>query len=303
MVSSDFEGALMMTESAQAGVIVVGLGQTGLSCVRYLLGKGIVPTVVDTRAEPPGRDELPEGVGLLCGELDGAVLSRAEQLVVSPGIPLANPAIRQALAAGVEVIGDIELFARDADAPIVAITGSNGKSTVTAWVGEMAAAAGWSVGVGGNIGTPALDLLGQGHRLYVLELSSFQLETTFSLRAAAATVLNVSEDHMDRYDSLEHYRRVKLAIYRHAGRVVTNRDDPQTLGDEPSNNSFGADERDYGLLTFDDCCWLSAQGEALLPADAMQLRGLHNQMNALAALALADAVGVPRSANPRRWPR
>ena len=161
-------------------VVILGLGKTGLSCVNYFLRQGITPMVLDTRANPPGRQELASGVELRCGALDAELLCQAELIIASAGIALATPALQAAAAAGVEIIGDIELFVREAKAPIVAITGSNGKSTVTTLVGEMAAEAGIRVGVGGNIGTPALDLLLSPCDLYVLELSSFQLETTHS---------------------------------------------------------------------------------------------------------------------------
>ena len=209
-------------------VVILGLGKTGLSCVHYFLRQGITPMVLDTRANPPGRQELPASVELRCGELDVALLTQAELIIASPGIALATPALQAAAAAGVEIIGDIELFVRAAQAPIVAITGSNGKSTVTTLVGEMAVEAGINVGVGGNIGTPALDLLLEPCDLYVLELSSFQLETTHSLRAAAATILNLSEDHLDRYDGMAGYLAAKQRIYAGAQHILVNRDDHAT---------------------------------------------------------------------------
>ncbi len=277
--------------------LVLGLGLTGLSCVRFLRGEGEAVAVWDSRTAPPGAEQLaaefPE-VALHCGPFDGAQLCRVQRLVVSPGIPLATPALRQAAEAGVEILGDIELFARHADAPVVAITGSNGKSTVTRWVGEMAAAAGWSVGVGGNIGTPALDLLGQGHRLHVLELSSFQLETTQSLDCVAATVLNVSDDHLDRYDSYRHYRDTKRRLYQQTRLCITNRADPDTRAPESATQlSFGLDHPDteeaYGVVDG----WLSQGKTRLLPCAELGLVGDHNRANALAAMALARAAGVP----------
>jgi len=278
-------------------IIVVGLGITGLSVVRYLLARGHRPVVMDSRAEPPGKGQLPAGASWCDGGLDGERLARAKMIVLSPGVPLATPAIRMAAQAGVEIVGDVELFAREARAPIVAITGSNGKTTVTTLVGEMARQAGWQVGVGGNIGTPALELLDDAAQLYVLELSSFQLETTRSLRPAAATVLNVSEDHMDRYASLEEYRAAKLNIYRGAGCAVINRDDPLTHTRAAARiASFGRDNNGYGLVYEGDDCWLTAEGERLVKASGLALSGQHNLLNLLAALALAEAVGIPRTA-------
>ena len=182
--------------------LVVGLGKTGLSCVRYLSEQGRDIAVADTRTAPPGLDELRAGwpdIPVHLGPFDRDLFAGFNELVVSPGISIAEPAITGAAKQGARIRGDIDLFAEAADAPIVAITGSNGKTTVTTLLGKMARTAGRKVAVGGNIGTPALDLLNRGADLYVLELSSFQLETTEELNALAATVLNVSDDHMDRY--------------------------------------------------------------------------------------------------------
>ncbi|HIA9542071.1 TPA: Mur ligase family protein, partial [Klebsiella pneumoniae] len=175
-------------------VVIIGLGMTGLSCVDFFMARGVTPRVMDTRVAPPGLDKLPESVECHVGGLNDTWLLAADLIVASPGIALAHPSLSAAADAGVEIVGDIELFCREAQAPIIAITGSNGKSTVTTLVGEMAKAAGVNVGVGGNIGLPALMLLDTDRELYVLELSSFQLETTSSLQAVAATILNVTED-------------------------------------------------------------------------------------------------------------
>ena len=278
-------------------VVILGLGKTGLSCVNYFLRQGVTPMVLDTRANPPGRQELPSHVELHCGPLDAELLCQAELIIASPGIALATPALQAAAAAGVEIIGDIELFVREAKAPIVAITGSNGKSTVTTLVGEMAAEAGIAVGVGGNIGTPALDLLLTPCDLYVLELSSFQLETTHSLQAAAATILNLSEDHLDRYDGMAGYLAAKQKIYQGARHILVNRDDAATL---PVGGtvwqSFGLDGASYGRVYHQGALWLAVQGEPQLPVAELHIVGAHNQMNALAAMALCDAVQVPRTA-------
>ncbi|MBS0924430.1 UDP-N-acetylmuramoyl-L-alanine--D-glutamate ligase [Providencia sp. JGM181] len=280
-------------------VVIIGLGLTGLSCVDFFLARGVVPRVMDTRAVPPGVDKLPENVACHSGSLNNEWLQQADLIVASPGIALATPQLQEAASNGIEIVGDIELFCREADAPIVAITGSNGKSTVTSLVGEMAKAAGISVGVGGNIGIPAVSLLNQGHSLFVLELSSFQLETTSSLRAAAATVLNVTEDHMDRYPlGLEQYRAAKLRIYDNAQHCIVNAQDPLTLPHDQSVSqytSFGLNSGDYYFDTQKRV--LVAQGEEVLDVAQMHLTGQHNYMNALAALALADTVAIPRDAS------
>ncbi len=226
-------------------VVIIGLGLTGLSCVDFFMTRGVTPRVMDTRISPPGQDQLPESVERHLGSLNQEWLLSADLIVASPGMALATPALSAAADAGVEIVGDVELFCREAQAPIVAITGSNGKSTVTTLVGEMAKAAGWAVGVGGNIGLPALSLLRQECQLYVLELSSFQLETTHSLHAAAATILNVTEDHMDRYPfGLQQYRAAKLRVYENAEVCVVNADDALTMpvrGADERCVSFGAD--------------------------------------------------------------
>ncbi|MGD8164636.1 UDP-N-acetylmuramoyl-L-alanine--D-glutamate ligase [Pantoea sp. FN0307] len=282
-------------------VVIIGLGLTGLSCVDFFLAQGVTPRVMDTRVSPPGLDKLPDSVERYLGSLNGDWLLAADLIVASPGMALAHPLLMEAAEAGVEIIGDIELFCREAQAPVVAITGSNGKSTVTSLVGEMARAAGWAVGVGGNIGLPALSLLQQPAQLYVLELSSFQLETTHSLKAAAATILNVSEDHMDRYPlGLQQYRAAKLRIYENAAVCVVNADDALTMpvrGADKRCVSFGVDVGDYHLNRQQGSIWLRVQGEKVLNTDEMTLVGLHNYTNALAALALADAVGIPRASS------
>ncbi|MBK4724879.1 MULTISPECIES: UDP-N-acetylmuramoyl-L-alanine--D-glutamate ligase [Erwiniaceae] len=280
-------------------VVIIGLGLTGLSCVDFFVSRGVTPRVMDTRVVPPGLEKLPENVERWLGSLNDDWLQGADLIVASPGMAVSHPSLMDAADAGVEIVGDIELFCREAQAPIVAITGSNGKSTVTTLVGEMAKAAGWQVGVGGNIGLPALMLLDNSAQLYVLELSSFQLETTASLRAAAATILNVTEDHMDRYPlGMQQYRAAKLRIYENAAVCVVNADDAMTMpvrGADKRCVSFGADVGDYHLNRQQGSIWLRVKGEKVLNTDEMHLVGQHNYTNALAALALADAVGLPRA--------
>ena len=278
-------------------VVIIGLGKTGLSCVTYFRQRGITPLVMDTRDNPPGKESLPADCRLITGPLDTDILCSASLIVASPGIALATPALQAAHSAGVEIVGDIELFAREAKAPVVAITGSNGKSTVTTLVGLMAEQAGFKVGVGGNIGTPALDLLLEPADLYVLELSSFQLETTSSLQPAAATILNLSEDHLDRYDGMSGYLKAKQRIFNHASHIVINRDDAATMpAEQPYWKSFGLNSDSYGRMQQEDGLWLSVDGQPVLAVTELNIVGAHNQMNALAAMALADAVNIPQTA-------
>ncbi|MFV9996607.1 MAG: UDP-N-acetylmuramoyl-L-alanine--D-glutamate ligase [Arsenophonus endosymbiont of Dermacentor nuttalli] len=277
-------------------VVIVGLGQTGLSCVDFFLSRQVVPRVIDTQLTPPGKDKLPAQVVCQCGSWNSEWLMAADLIVVSPGISLATPELKKAADKGIEIVGDIELFCRETDKPLVAITGSNGKSTVTALVGEMAKTANWQVGIGGNIGTPALTLLDKEYDLYVLELSSFQLETTFSLKAAVATILNVTADHMDRYPlGLQQYRAAKLRIYDGAKVCIINEQDPQTWplhGRDARCVNFGINSGNYQLNT--DCQELQIKGQPIINTTEIRLVGQHNYVNSLAALALADAVNIPR---------
>ncbi len=286
--------------------IVVGLGKTGLSCARHLARRGLPFAVVDSREQPPGLDafraEFPE-VFLELGPLRAETLSQCDELVVSPGMALATPAIAEALASGVRAVGDIELFAREVNAPIVAITGSNGKSTVTTLLGNMAQRAGRKVQVGGNLGTPVLDMLAEGEaELYVLELSSFQLETTHSLKAEVATLLNLSPDHMDRYPSVLAYHQAKSRIFLGARQVVVNRGDALSeplLAQGVTRWSFGLDRPDrhgFGLVEHAGETWLAFEFKPLMPAAQVRIPGRHNLENALAALALGHAVGLPMAA-------
>ncbi|KDM92742.1 UDP-N-acetylmuramoyl-L-alanine--D-glutamate ligase [Photobacterium galatheae] len=284
-------------------VVVVGLGVTGLSVVNHLKRQPEAPQirVIDTRVNPPGHEQLPADVALSAGEWQMDWLLDADLIVANPGVALSTPSLKTAAAAGIPIVGDIELFAWAADKPVVAITGSNGKSTVTSLVGEMAREAGIKVGVGGNIGLAALNMLGQQNELYVLELSSFQLETTASLDLVAAAYLNLSEDHMDRYDSLTDYGLAKQRIYRHAQLAISNRDDTATLPVEfaGKQSSFGFDEQDYGLIQYQQEEYLAVNGAPILPSKALALVGRHNVANSLAALALADAAGIDREASCR----
>lgn len=282
--------------------VVVGLGITGYSCVRYLVGQGIPVAVVDTRLEPPRLQELKQNfpqLQVVLGCLDETLLAQAHTIVLSPGVALHEPAIAKQVAQGVLVVGDIELFASAAKAPIVAITGSNAKSTVTTLVGKMAKEAGLNVKVGGNLGYPALDLLSEKASIYVLELSSFQLETTRSLQAQVATVLNLTPDHMDRYANFEEYKKAKLGIYHNCQVAVCNRDDINTeCGDNYKQRRFYFTlqepvQNEFGLVQKNNEFYLAFEDEILLPVSALPIRGRHYQANALAALAIGHGLGLP----------
>jgi UDP-N-acetylmuramoylalanine--D-glutamate ligase len=286
--------------------VVVGLGQTGYSAARFLLAHGSRVAVTDSRAEPPELQRLAALSGdvvVRTGGFDAALLEHADLVVVSPGVALTDPFFEAARARGLSIVGDIELFARAARAPVVGITGTNGKSTVTTLLAKMAARAGLKMRAGGNLGAPALDLLEAGVELYILELSSFQLETTESLSLAAATVLNVTPDHLDRYRDLAAYAAAKARIFARCDVAVINLDDPLVAamvgpGRRQLSFSLRADVgADYALMRRDDGdWWLMARDEPLLAFSQMRLTGLHNAANALAALALAEALELPRAA-------
>ncbi|MEX2476168.1 UDP-N-acetylmuramoyl-L-alanine--D-glutamate ligase [Marinobacter sp.] len=282
--------------------LVVGLGKTGLSCVRYLCEQGRDVAVADSRQNPPGLNALKAGwpdVPVHTGPFDAELFGSFNELVVSPGISIEAPAIRAAQAQGAQIRGDIDLFAEAADAPILAITGSNGKTTVTTLVGEMARACGRRVEVGGNIGTPALDLLGRGADLYVLELSSFQLETTEELNALAATVLNVSDDHMDRYPSKMAYFQAKQRIFRGCRNAIVNLDDALSTPmarDTLRFLCFGfhrVNPETFSTRDDDQGTWITFGFDNLLLASELKLLGQHNISNVMAALALGHAAGFP----------
>lgn len=290
--------------------LVVGLGKSGLSTVRALQALGATVAVTDSRAEPPGlaalRAEFPN---LPChlGGFDPALFAQAARLLVSPGVAVATPLIAEAAARGTPVWGDIGLLAQLTTVPVAAITGSNGKSTVTTLLGLMAKRAGLRVAVGGNLGTPALELwLRQEHNvavapdLYVLELSSFQLETTASLNAQVATVLNISPDHLDRYRGLEDYIAAKRRVFLGSGAMVLNADDPTVMAMlEPGRPAVrftaatpGPD--DFGLQRDGSEIWLVRGTERWIAASELKIRGEHNLANALAALAMGATLGLRR---------
>jgi UDP-N-acetylmuramoylalanine--D-glutamate ligase len=298
-------------------VVVVGLGESGFSCISHLAKQTDPMTIigVDTRDNPPKLSELKQlfpQVPVYTGDIPAEVIAIADMLVLSPGISKDHPKIAAVVKAGVPIIGDIELFAQSVKAPVVAITGSNGKSTVTTLIGEMAKEAGVCVAVGGNLGTPALLLLSDKIALYVLELSSFQLELTYSLNPKVAVVLNLSPDHLDRYVTLDNYYQSKQRVFQHCERLVVNREDDYVLPRIPENCqdlpviSFGLNTphgTDYGLLEVQSeglhskpSIWIAKGQQPLIPLSDLKLFGRHNVANVLAALALGDSIQLPLAA-------
>jgi UDP-N-acetylmuramoylalanine--D-glutamate ligase len=286
-------------------VLVLGLGETGLSSLRWLAAQGARLSVADTRENPPGLDvlktELPQ-VSIHTGAFTAASFADVDLIVASPGVPLSEPEIQAAIQRGVSVVGDVELFAqyRPASAKVIAITGANGKTTVTTLVGEICKAAGLKTIVAGNIGLPVLEaLMMEMPDVYVLELSSFQLETTSSLHIDAATMLNLSEDHMDRYASFQDYAIAKARIFYNAKLQVLNRDDAWSMmmaRQKLAQVTFGLDddceENSYSLKQVDGDTWLCEGDKELINLQDLKIIGLHNATNALAAVALCRGIGV-----------
>lgn len=285
-------------EPAEARVLIVGLGSTGYSAARFLQQTPIKFAVIDSRSHPPQIDTLREqmpDVPVFSGGFDQSAFDVATHLLISPGVSLNESVIHKAMQAGVTVISDIDLFACATDKPIIAITGSNGKSTVTTMLGDMGNAAGFKTAIGGNLGTPALDLLQQDVDLYVLELSSFQLERTTALNAKAATVLNVSADHLDRHDGMSGYAREKQRIFRGDGAMILNADDPAVMAMQDPRRvrfSFSVMQTADFYLRRGETQQLMHGEQALMDAAELNLEGSHNIANALASLALGHAVGM-----------
>lgn len=304
-----------MKHLADKSVLVLGLGETGLSLARWLSAQGAHVSIADSRAEPPGietiRSELPLAP-IHCGVFRDELLNQVERIAISPGVPVADPFVQRAIAHGIPVEGDIELLAQNLASngnktatKVIAVTGANGKTTVTSMVGAMCAAAGLDTQVAGNISPAVLDALrereGKQPEVWVLELSSFQLETTYSLNADVAVVLNVTEDHLDRYDgSMDVYAAAKARIFRGDGVQIVNRDDVRSdamriagrkqisIGLTPPSAAL-----DWGIVREGAEIWLMQGEHKILRADELQVSGLHNVANALAALALCRALDLP----------
>jgi len=297
------ETAMSMNEMQNSNyVLVVGLGATGLSVVRYLSLRANQLMVVDSRMHPPCLEQMKKeypNVPIYLGAFDESLFTHAEQIVVSPGVALQEPALQSAIKQGIEIVGDIELFAQQITSPVIAVTGSNGKSTVVSLLGEMAKAAGINAVVGGNIGVPILDAMKDNCDLTILELSSFQLESVQSLKPVAAAALNVSPDHMDRYENYAEYINTKKHIYKASDVAIINRDDDKILAMQTNQNKVSGftlqlpTNNDFGLRKVEDEIWLCQGTKPLIAASSLKITGTYNLANALAALALGNAANIP----------
>jgi UDP-N-acetylmuramoylalanine--D-glutamate ligase len=296
--------------------VIMGMGKTGIACLQFLLRQNVLAGskqqaktplyIMDNRPQPPNIELVRQtGVAHITGYFDAQILAQAQEIILSPGLAITEPALKLALASNVPIISEIELFSRYVDAPVAAITGSNGKSTVTTLLGEMAKQAGWDVRVGGNLGTPAIELLSKNKPdAYILELSSFQLETTYSLKPQVAAVLNISADHLDRYASFADYLRAKQRIYANCKLAVINADDALVVamlrsGQKYLSFSLHCARADYSICKYNSAEYFvhyqtySRSPTTLLPVTATKLPGRMMQSNMLAALALADGLGIP----------
>ncbi len=300
-ISKSLDNTLSLNQDSK--VLVVGLGDTGFSVAKYLYAQAIPFAVIDSRDKPPLNDALladyPD-TPVFTGGFDEAAFRVATHLVVSPGVSLQEISIQKALGAGAKLLSDIDLFACSTDRPIVAITGSNGKSTVTTMLGAMGIAAGVKTAIGGNLGTPALDLLNENNELYVLELSSFQLERVSSLNTKVATVLNVSADHLDRHNGIKGYAKEKQKVFSGNGVMVLNADDPivKAMQTEGRETKFFSVKSNIGfhLMEYQGENWLMNNQQPLMRQQELPLEGLHNVANALAALAIGSAITLNEKA-------
>lgn len=298
-------GALALKNDLKQKIAVIGMGITGHSCVKWFVSRGHDVTVFDTRSILQGLDEFGQAfpsVEVVLGTLDVEVLRSFDRVIVSPGISIKDSVFQQLIADEVEIVGDIEVFAQEVAAPVIAITGSNGKSTVTTLVGEIVKKAGVRAGIAGNIGVPALDALEEQFDLYVLELSSFQLDTTRSLKPKVAAVLNVSPDHLDRYDSYDEYVESKESIFHNAEVCVVNRDDARVMQMSVGESVIGftlgqPGDNDFGLRNINGETVLCEGTRAILATKEMLLSGKHNYANALAALAICKSLNISDEAS------
>jgi UDP-N-acetylmuramoylalanine--D-glutamate ligase len=277
--------------------VIVGLGKTGYSCAKFFMRRGIPFSIADDNLNPGYLDRLREDIpNIEVRPINDDTFSNVDQIVLSPGVPLSNRAIQLAIEAGSSVTGDIAIFAAETKLPYAAITGTNGKSTVTQLLSEMALASGRRVGVGGNIGTPCLELLEDNVDLNILEVSSYQLEVVESLGANVAVLLNLTPDHLDRYQSNEDYYQTKLKIFDGCSVAVVPRD--LNLNFDPTLEviSFGLDEpktdKEFGIKVLGDSTYLAIGSRPLLPVRELTMKGRHNWLNALAGLAAGHALSL-----------
>lgn len=279
-------------------ILILGIGVTGISCAKYFLKKGLKPKIMDESKKPYLLDQLPKNIEYKLGELKKKWIFESDLIIISPGISSFKPILIYARSLGIEIISDIELFSREAKCPIISITGTNGKSTVATMIKKVAENSGYQVSLGGNIGFPALEMLKKKSDLYILELSSFQLENIFSLKSKIAVVLNVTNDHLDRYPKgFEQYKKVKLSIYNNAEIcLIHSKEVKNILSYTKSKNyiSFGSKKSDYYINYKEKSPILFYKKKEILHFNRTILYGDHNYKNALITLAISNAMKIPQ---------
>lgn len=279
-------------------ILILGMGLTGISCINFFLKKGITPKIIDESAHPIYLKTIPKKIKYHVGNLKKTWILESDIIVISPGISSNKPILKQAKKLGINVISDIELFSREVTVPIIAITGTNGKSTVATIVKKIAKRAGYNVSLCGNIGYPVLDTLEKKFNLHVIEISSFQLEHTFCLKPKIAVILNITHDHINRYpNGFKEYKKIKLSIYKQAEICINNNFNILDIPIKTSKQwiSFGSIKSDYYILHHKNNTFLCNKGKKIINTNQMLLYGQHNYQNILAVLAIADSMTFPRS--------
>lgn len=280
-------------------ILILGMGLTGISCINFFLKKGIQAKIIDDSEHPPHFNKIPKNIEYSLGNIEHKWILESDLIVISPGISSFKPILIKARLLNIEIISDIELFAREVSSPVISITGTNGKSTVATMITEIAKNSGYRVFLGGNIGLPVLQILNKTADLYIIELSSFQLENTFSLKSKVAVILNITEDHINRYpEGFQQYKKVKLSIYNRSEICIVNSDDKimKFLRNKCKKwINFGTKKSKYQVLCKNKYAILCKNNKKILNVSQTKLNGFHNYNNALVSLAISDVMKFPRS--------
>ncbi|QCI18769.1 UDP-N-acetylmuramoyl-L-alanine--D-glutamate ligase [Buchnera aphidicola] len=279
-------------------ILILGIGLTGISCINFFLQRGIVPKIIDESQKPDYLNKIPKNIQYKLGSLDKTWILESDLIIISPGISSFKPILIKAQILGIEIISDIELFSREAKSPIISVTGTNGKSTVATMVKKIAEQSGCKVCLGGNIGFPALEMLDKKADLYILELSSFQLENIFTLKSKIAVVLNITEDHLDRYPmGFKQYKKIKLSIYKNSEICLINETEKKYYFKNKNKKyiTFGTKKSDYYIDYIKENAFLCYKKEKIIDTSKTTLYGYQNYENALISLAISDAMNFPRN--------
>ncbi|QFQ32400.1 UDP-N-acetylmuramoyl-L-alanine--D-glutamate ligase [Buchnera aphidicola (Aphis fabae)] len=288
----------MVYKYSKKKILILGIGLTGISCINFFLKRGAIPKIIDEAKKPDYLNKIPKIIQYKLGSLEKTWILESDLIIISPGISSFKPILIEARILGIEIISDIELFAREAKSPIISITGTNGKSTVATMVKKIAKKSGYKVYLGGNIGFPALEMLEKNADLYILELSSFQLENIFSLKSKIAVVLNINEDHLDRYPKgFKQYKKMKLSVYKNSEICLVNSREKKIFFKNKNKKyiTFGTKDSDYYLNNIEGNTFLCCKKEKILNTSKTSLYGYQNYENALVSLAISDAMNFPRN--------